>query len=334
MLCDCTQEEMAWADNMMAVNRICLSKSHVLAKPLTISTSTNVFKCIGIRSVTRDGEPPVMAPPPKAVDLSMFVTFITSPSSGEAISKCIVQHLGTRLPLNLKGKGLPGSPDSTQLPSAEPQPSPSKKAKQKGNEDFYNQITMSFNDGTSTKSIKVFNNLTLHVTGCKAPSEARVVATLAWDLLCLVYPMVAHAMYTHNIQMLNATCESNYSFSMRNMHARLKQHMYVNYDPLENQYPGAIAKFPVPSTSSADEPEHTVTIMLFASGNVAFSGKSLRHISLAYAFLLEFLEAEKAHIQSKEPILSKKKQEAGSTRRKYTLKGPRKNARIVHAIVV
>jgi TATA-box binding protein (TBP) (component of TFIID and TFIIIB) len=189
---------------------------------------------------------------------------------------------------------------------------------------------MGFNDGTSTKSIKIFRNLTLHVTGCKAPSEARVVATLAWDMLCLVYPVLKQAVYEQNIQMLNATCEFDYSFSLKNLHGQMRKQVFTTYDPLESSYPGAIAKFPVEGPGKPSN----VTIMMFASGNVAFSAKSLGNILQAYKFLLEFITDEKPNIQSKEPILSKRKLEENTPRRKYTLKGPRKNARIDCSITI
>lgn len=252
--------------------------------------------------------------------------FLTDPEkSSRIITDCMNMHLGCRYPIHIK---VPGD----NVTPVDPK---------KALGDFYNQMTLSIKDDASTKSIKIFNNLTLHVTGCKSPYEGRVVATLAWDLLSQVYSFIRYERYTQSIQMINATSEVNYSFNLKNMSARLRQFstsvMDVKYDPMESDYPGALAKIIVPqgqdSLSSGAKGRH-VTVMIFASGNLAFSGRSLADIAHAYSVMVSFVADSRPGIQSKEPILSKKKLEETTKKRKYTLRGPRKNAKKLNAIVV
>jgi TATA-box binding protein (TBP) (component of TFIID and TFIIIB) len=219
-----------------------------------------------------------------------------------------------------------------------------------GSEDFYNQLTLSFRDQESNKSIKIFNNLTLHVTGCKSPIDARIVATFAWDMLSFVYPQIVAIRYEQQIQMMNATCEVSFSFNLAKLTGQLKKYIVAKYDPVESKYPGAIGKYPVGLLDRVDVHNNTnnntnntntnngtkdnVTIMMFASGNVTFSSKSLGPITEAYTFFTRFVDAERANVQSKEVILSKKRLDEITKKRKYTLSGPRKNSKTVNAIVI
>ena len=329
MLCDISMEEAMWAEVTQSIQ----SAGHVLNKALGISTITSVFKrnliidktSTSTSTPTPDDDETIL-PPPKSVNLADFMTFLTdTEKSPDIITACMTLHMGQRYPIHIK---VPGDGAAAS------------KNPKKALGDFYNQMTLSIKDGTSTKSIKIFNNLTLHVTGCKSPYEGRVVATLAWDLLSKVYPFVRDERYTQSIQMINATSEVNYSFNLKNLSARLRQHassiLDVKYDPMESDYPGALAKVSIPNSfaDSAGTKGKHVTVMIFASGNLAFSARSLSDIAYAYTVMVGFFADSKTIIQSKEPILSKKRLEETTKKRKYTLRGPRKNAKKINAIIV
>lgn len=315
MLCECTSEENSWA---ITISRI-KQAPHLLTRPLCVSTITSVFKCLTLLNTNDSSTDNNNLP--QGLNLNLFITFLTQLENQQAITNCLVRHLGERYPLQIKLAQTNDRKSKAKIPNQE--------ARQGNKDDFYNQVTLSYNDNVSTKSIKIFNNLTLHVTGCKSPSEARVVATTAWDLLSFVFPIIRNIGYTQSIQMMNATTEFNFSVNLKTLFMRMRPYIYVNYDPVDSNYPGAIAKYPIKSGDGKD-----VTIMLFASGNVAFSSKSLVYILEAYNFLLDFMQQEKGFVQSKEPILSKRKQDEATKKRKYTLKGPRKNARVLNSITV
>jgi hypothetical protein len=317
MLCERSADEAEWEADMATI-----APDELLASQLKISTCTSIFHCLGGAGTDK-----------MTIGIKQLIAFLCSPSNSDAVTRCMIRHIGERLPISLKHP-QGAAPAQAQAPGSDAEDgsssSPASGASGAAG-DFFNQATLAFNNGASTKSIKIFNNLTLHVTGCKSPAEARVCATFAWDLIQHVFPYVSSARYVQKIQMLNATCEVGFSFNLRNLQARMRRHVPVTYDPVESQYPGAIAKFPIERAPAGTKP---VSIMMFASGNVTISAKSLRHISAAYAFLLNFLKTERASVQSKEPILSKKKLEQTVKRRAYTLKGPRKNARAPSSLVV
>ncbi len=324
MLCNISEEEKHWADVMSRVP----DATHAMSRQLLISTITSVFKrCPSVvdTSVPED----VIAINTQSVRLSDFMTFLTSKENDPIITRCMVLHLGSRMPIHIKSPGGHGKAGKELLG------------------DFYNQLTMSVKDDSSTKSIKIFNNLTIHVTGCKSPYEARVVATFAWDMLSHVYPFIRKERYTQDIQMINATAEVNYSFNLKNYASTLRDSAnsvaHVKYDPMESDYPGAIAKIEIPSSRDDIQGQtsgkrsvgpKTVTVMIFASGNLAFSGRAMKDIAYAYKVIVDFVASNKHLVQSKLPILSKKRQEETVKKRKYTLKGPRKNAKKINSIIV
>ena len=308
MLCESTTYEANWTENMASI-----SNDPILSKALSISTCTNIFKCNDNSNKNN-------------INVGQFVDFLRNESNTNSITQCMIRHIGCRYPINLKLSEKSSKPSKLAVKNADTD------GDKKQDMDFYNQVTISFNDGTSTKSIKVFNNTTLHVTGCKSPMEARIIATFAWDLIGQVFPHVTTLVYKQNIHMLNATCEIGYSFNLRNLYSHLRRHIYVSYDPIDSKYPGAIAKYPV--GQGEDGRQKHATIMLFASGNVAFSSNCLEHVIAAYNFFVHFAKMEQANIQSKEPILSKKKLEQTTKKRPYNLKGPRKNAKIQRATVI
>lgn len=325
MLCDITSEEVTWQDVLQSVPKA----DHILRKELRVSTITSVFKRQSQLPRTIGDDTPEHLTP-KSVVLLDFMTFLTSTENSNVISNMLVRYMGQRHPLHIKLPDIKDTPENIKKPLG----------------DFYNQMTLSVTDEMSTKSIKIFNNLTLHVTGCKSAYEARIVATMAWDMLSQVYPFVRSEKYTQTIQMMNSTAEVNYSFNLKNLSARLREHSQsvseVKYDPMESDYPGALAKVynPIetdsvlPTCAAKHIQPKQVTVMIFASGNLAFSGSSFRSIVHAYVMMIKFVEDYKHSISSKEPILSKKRQEETIKKRKYTLKGPRKNAKKVNAIVV
>ena len=207
----------------------------------------------------------------------------------------------------------------------------SQKRPRRGEGHFLNQLTLTFEDVHSNKSIKIFRNRTMHITGCKSPSEARVVATFVWDLLCQVYPDTHALLYKQRIAMVNATCELNYSFNpttnQRIMSERYKNNIIYVVTGKDRKYPGTILK--IAGHSGAD-----VTVMMFASGNLTLSCGSLRDMVDAYKFIGTYYHTEKPVIMSREPILSKRKIDSAKNKRKYELKKPRKNAKPVDYFLV
>lgn len=314
MLCETVLDEINWTENLAS-----FVPNPILTKQIGTSTCTSIFKCKHFC----DDRPEASSMLKQGINIPALVEFLTNANNKQLIDSCISRYLGNRYQLHLK------TPNSSK---SSPNSKQARANKKKGTDDFFNQLTLSYNDTISTKSVKIFSNMTIHVTGCKSPIEARVVATLAWDLICQCSPFVADIVYSQSIKMLNATCEASYSFSLRSLFTQMRRHIYISYDPIDSKYPGAIAKFPVHTLPG--EEVKTVTIMIFASGCIAFSANSLEHIMEAYNFLVDFLTVERMNIQSREPILSKQKIAESVKKRPYNLKGPRKNARIKHTILI
>jgi TATA-box binding protein (TBP) (component of TFIID and TFIIIB) len=194
------------------------------------------------------------------------------------------------------------------------------KTKAKQRKEFFNQLTLTWTDDESRKSVKVFRNLTWHVTGCKTPSDARKVAAFVRAIVCEVYPQHVPVEYTQQVPMANVTFEIRESLNLEKLSKRLMTYLgNVRYSKI-SKYPGVNAKHPVP-----DNPKHPTTLLIFASGNVTISGKTGVNILAAFRFMMDFVEKNINEVRSLREVLSKKKQAAGKVKRSYN----RKNAREV-----
>lgn len=288
----------------------------VLQRPLSISTITVMFKPV---------EPPEGHGGPPKYNIPQVLDFLRHPANKPLIDEVMMTFLHARFPLRLKhiSPKLADEPGASSASGDEQQPAVPAKKKRKGDGYFLNQITMSYEDEMSNKSIKIFRNRTIHITGCKSPTEARVVASFVWGFLCKVYPDTHDIVYQQRILMVNATCELNYSFnpSVNQLLMSEKYRSLIQYvvTGKTRKYPGTILKL---SGQAKD-----VTVLMFASGNLTFSCASLRDMVGAYRFVMDYYRNEKACIMSREPILSKRKLESTRPKRKYVVKKPRKNAR-------
>lgn len=329
----------------------CLDKTStsVLERPLNISTITMTFTPSSTAPLQESGV---------KYNMQHILTYMLEPSNKPTLDTIMANHIHGRFPLKIKNLSptllknpVPSltSEDLSVESSSSDTSSASKK--KKGHGHFLNQLTLSYEDEMSNKSIKVFSNKTIHITGCKSPTEARVVATFVWDILCQVYPDTRTTQYVQRIVMVNATCELNYSFNP-NTNQKLMSEKYANdiiyvQTGKRRKYPGTILKLrgsPAVSNSQVVElgakrrknggSTGDVTVMMFASGNLTFSSGCLAHMIGAYQFTIQYYALEKQNIISRVPILSKRKIDSTKPKRRYQLKKPRVNARPVNYTVV
>lgn len=127
---------------------------------------------------------------------------------------------------------------------------------------FYNQITLRH----GSKSIKVFNNGTVHVTGCASiPEFSRVIGSV-----CKLMEDTAGIADTvritdFDVQMINLNFSAGKPLFLREMHdACAAQGFIASYDA--DVYPGLNVKLPVGGG------QRRVTTLMFKSGKVIMTG--------------------------------------------------------------
>jgi TATA-box binding protein (TBP) (component of TFIID and TFIIIB) len=135
---------------------------------------------------------------------------------------------------------------------------------------FYNQITINYSDHT-TKSIKIFSNGRLQMTGITSLNEAKKSAEIISDIIKAVDPKIKEIIPSKfQIALINS------NFSFKNSLNIIKLRHYITDCKIEYKpdvYPGLKIK----------HNETNASIFLFSTGNVVITGvKSLKSIQKAF----------------------------------------------------
>jgi len=140
---------------------------------------------------------------------------------------------------------------------------------------FYNQITIQYTDHT-TKSIKVFSNGKLQMTGITSLNEAYTVANMVKNLLNTVFDTSDFQIINLDIGMIN----TNFSFGRNLDIIALREilntgpNTSIDYEP--DVYPGLKIKY------------FKTSIFIFTTGNVLITGvKSLEEVNDAFSFVVD-----------------------------------------------
>lgn len=140
---------------------------------------------------------------------------------------------------------------------------------------FYNQITIQYKD-TTTKSIKIFSNGKLQITGITSLNEASEVANLIGSILNTVFDCNRYAVTSLEIGMIN----TNFSFGRKIDIITLRDilnsfpNVSIDYEP--DVYPGLKIKY------------NKSSIFIFTTGNVLITGvKSLEEVKDALLFVVD-----------------------------------------------
>lgn len=140
---------------------------------------------------------------------------------------------------------------------------------------FYNQITIQYRD-TTTKSIKIFSNGKLQITGITSLNEATNVANLIVQILTKVFDKSDYTVTSLEIGMINTNFSFGRKIDIIQLRVILNQHenTVIDYEP--DVYPGLKIKF------------HKTSIFIFTTGNVLITGvKSLEEVDAAFDFVVE-----------------------------------------------
>lgn len=154
---------------------------------------------------------------------------------------------------------------------------------------FLNQVTLSFRDSTSKKSIKVFGNGTLHVTGCKSVHECMAVA----ETVCAIVGGTTTDDVTvadFEVEMINSNFGCNTPLNLVAMkEVLLEWDVQCSYEP--DIYPGLNIKC-----------TGLCSILVFQSGNIIVTGlKTFPALFEAYSFITAFICKHLERVQIKMP---------------------------------
>lgn len=159
-----------------------------------------------------------------------------------------------------------------------------KKRKGKQRAQFYNQLTMYH----GTKAVKVFENGSIHVTGCSSPMQFMDVASATCKMLQDTAGLCADdggsvQLVDFNIQMINLNFAAPTTLFLKELCLACAAAGYLAiYDA--DTYPGLNVKVPV------SEGRH-ITTLLFKSGKVIITGaKTPEELDEAHRRIVELLK--------------------------------------------
>lgn len=157
---------------------------------------------------------------------------------------------------------------------------------------FYNQITLTYCDNYSTKSIKLFPNGSIQVAGCSDLFDCnRVIAQLS-ALLNTLLDMKEIPADSFRVVMINSNFSLNYDINLMAVARTFKQveDYQVSFDP--DRYSAVKIKFkPHPEAKQ-------VTASIFSTGKVIVTGaETLKEIAFAYKKLNTLIFQNKENIK-------------------------------------
>jgi TATA-box binding protein (TBP) (component of TFIID and TFIIIB) len=177
---------------------------------------------------------------------------------------------------------------------------------------FYNQISIRTRDDYSEKSIKIFPNGTVHLTGGTTPIDGdRILNQVAFIMKEVLELEELPKMNPFNITMINSNFHFNVIVNIHKVIARFEKldGFKVSYEP--DRYSAVKIKFkPKPEMKK-------MTISVFKSGATLVGGaKTLEEIAAAYDVMLSY--TDQSVFVAKAPNLKKLDTIMGATFDEWT----------------
>jgi TATA-box binding protein (TBP) (component of TFIID and TFIIIB) len=143
---------------------------------------------------------------------------------------------------------------------------------------FYNQITLTYEDCYSTKSIKIFPNGSIQVAGCNDIINCKHVITSLEYILRLFDPDVVPPVDSFRVVMINSNFSLNYNINLMKTADHFEKYsdvFKVSFEP--DRYSAVKVKF------KPAEDMKEITTSIFSTGKIIITGaETLKEIVFAY----------------------------------------------------
>lgn len=255
-----THSMLQMCEKLVAFNAIGTVTSNLAPSFLKISTMTLFSKLI----------------PPKDFDLSRILDIYLSDNGTEIIRKMLGIDVHIVFPVR-----------KTQTTS-----------RGRSINNFFNQLTLWYKDRTK-KSIKLFINGNVHVTGCRTLREYVWLLSKVCQFLTMLFDSSKCVADTIDIQMINTNFQIKTGLDLNKLkRLLLADGKCATYD--REVYPGLNLKVPTSYKREA-------SILLFISGNIIITGvKHFLEVFEAYKYITHFISENKKDVSKLRPLLSEK----------------------------
>ena len=143
---------------------------------------------------------------------------------------------------------------------------------------FYNQITLTYDDCYSTKSIKIFPNGSIQVAGCNDIFNCKHIISSLVYILQAFDPEVIPPVDTFRIVMINSNFSLNYNINLMKVTEHFEKYsdvFKVSFEP--DRYSAVKIKF------KPAEDMKEITTSIFGTGKIIITGaETLKEIVFAY----------------------------------------------------
>jgi TATA-box binding protein (TBP) (component of TFIID and TFIIIB) len=144
---------------------------------------------------------------------------------------------------------------------------------------FYNQVTLTYNDNYSTKSVKVFPNGSIQVAGCSDLFDCkRIITQLVFILKHFLQMTIELPPNSFRVVMINSNFSLNYNINLMMVARWFEEYndiFKVSFEP--DRYSAVKIKF---------KPSHEmkeITCSIFSTGKIIITGaETLKEIAFAY----------------------------------------------------
>lgn len=155
---------------------------------------------------------------------------------------------------------------------------------------FYNQITLTYNDSYSTKSVKVFPNGSIQVAGCCDLFDCkRIIAQLIYIFKVFLELKINIPVDSFRVVMINSNFSLNYNINLMLVADWFEKYddiFKVSFEP--DRYSAVKIKF----KPSADMKE--ITCSIFSTGKIIITGaETLKEIAFAYNIINQHINENK-----------------------------------------
>lgn len=143
---------------------------------------------------------------------------------------------------------------------------------------FYNQITLTYEDCYSTKSIKIFPNGSIQVAGCNDLINCKNIITSLEHILKKFDPDVVPPVDSFRVVMINSNFSLNYNINLMKTTEHFEKYsdvFKVSFEP--DRYSAVKVKF------KPAEDMKEITSSIFSTGKIIITGaETLKEIVFAY----------------------------------------------------
>lgn len=259
-----------------------------------------------------------------------YLTFMEHANqNGHVINICTITYLcetsAKHIPLHLLQKlsetllrdygfqlGTTGLRRSQKKTQPQPQPQPEEEDRNRNRNrkktseraaSFFNQVTLRYQDDVSRKSVKVFTNGKLQLTGLVSLSECRFVAMYVVDTLNRLLGQ-DFTLVNAYVGLMNANFNLCVSVDLRKLHHIFNtqpSHVLALYNP--ETYPAINLKYTHPTGART-------SVFIFGSGSVVMSGgKSMQELHNTYTYLTNLISQHRTDIVLPKIATVKRKRE-------------------------